>query len=527
MIHAIFKPRMKWATSITTIATTLALTLTPSIANAVHNPDSGNSDGKYQITRIFGSDRYHTAWKITRSVFKNEFNPQGRVMKKIYVASGDNPADALAASNLKDGALLLAPPRLSPEHGVTWEQATYIGLAVEPGVTSVTVLGGQGAVEDRVVRHSLGNAGVSLPVNRIYGANRYETAAQIAKQAWPGGVKKVYLARGDNPADALAASNLKDGALLLAPPNLDNPGVTTVVSDAIKTLGASSVTVLGGQSAVPDSVIQALTTLPTSRIAGTDRYETAAQIAKQAWPGGVKKVYLARGDQPADALTASNLKDGPLLLAYPDKQAPVTVLNLLKEWKTSTLTLLGGEKALPNNTTVTPEEANKIEQANKIKQQEEEKKEYALKEKDVTEQDKEEIAHYFIEYLNQYRAESGLAPVVYSSEISRFALDVHQSIMRSTNGFDEHLRDIDTDRMPDGIFNGENLASCDLWKHPLGWKRYAAIQLLESWKNSPGHNEIMLQPNNHRAGLALYREIEHGYEWLEGYALSAALIVAR
>ncbi|WP_278971993.1 cell wall-binding repeat-containing protein [Mobiluncus mulieris] len=520
MIHAIFKPRMKWATSITTIATSLALTLTPSIANAVHNPDSGNSDGKYQITRIFGSDRYHTAWKIARYVFKNDFNPQGRVMKKIYVASGDNPADTLAASNLKDGALLLAPPRLSPEHGVTWEQSTYIGFAVEPSVTSITVLGGQGAVEDRVISRSLRNSSVSLPVNRIYGANRYETAAQIAKQAYPSGVKKVYLACGNQPADALAASNLKDGALLLAPPTLDNPSVTTTVSNAIKELGADSVTVLGGQGALPDQVVSAITGLPTNRVAGSDRYETAALIAKQAWPGGVKKVYLARGDQPADALAASNLKDGPLLLAYPDKQAPVTVLNLLKEWKTSTLVLLGGEKALPNNPTE-PEEANKIEQ------QKEGEAEYALKEKDVTEQDKEEIARYFIEYLNQYRAESGLAPVVYSSEISRFTLDVHQSIMRSNNGIDEHIHDIDTGRMPDGKFNGENLTSCNLYKHPLGWKRYAAIQLLESWKNSPGHNEIMLQPSNHRAGLALYREVVHGYEWLEGYALSAALIVAR
>ena len=246
MLHAIFKPRMKWATSITTIATTLALTLTPTQAIAggqaanntvgeaidtlkaslvnVLGGQAGLSDQSVkEITtrpfiRVFGADRYHTAWKIARYVFKNDFNPQGRVMKKIYVASGDNPADALAASNLKDGALLLAPPRLSPEHGVTWEQSTYIGFAVEPSVTSITVLGGQGAVEDRVISRSLRNSSVSLPVNRIYGANRYETAAQIAKQAYPSGVKKVYLARGDNPADALAASNLKDGALLLAPP---------------------------------------------------------------------------------------------------------------------------------------------------------------------------------------------------------------------------------------------------------------------------------------------------------------------
>ncbi|WP_196793697.1 cell wall-binding repeat-containing protein, partial [Mobiluncus mulieris] len=123
---------MKWATSITTIATTLALTLTPTQAIAggqaanntvgeaidtlkaslvnVLGGQAGLSDQSVKeitnrpfIRESAGSDRYHTAWKIARSVFKNEFNPQGRVMKKIYVASGDNPADALAASNLKDG----------------------------------------------------------------------------------------------------------------------------------------------------------------------------------------------------------------------------------------------------------------------------------------------------------------------------------------------------------------------------------------------------------------------------------------
>ena len=491
MIHAIFKPRMKWATSITTIATTLALTLTPTQAIAggqaanntvgeaidtlkasivtVLGGQAGISDqGVKEITtrpfiRIFGSDRYHTAWTITGSVFKNEFNPQGRVMKKIYVASGDNPADALAASNLKDGALLLAPPRLSPEHGVTWEQATYIGFAVEPSVTSITVLGGQGAVEDRVVRRSLGNASVSLPVNRIYGANRYETAAQIAKQAYPSGVKKVYLARGDNPADALAASNLKDGVLLLAPPNLDNPGVTTVVSDAIKTLGASSVTVLGGQSAVPDSVIQALTTLPTSRIAGTDRYETAAQIAKQAWPGGVKKVYLARGDQPADALAASNLKDGALLLAPPK----------------------------PNDNIAAHEQTT------------------CQGEPHFTDEDHEAAQQEMLRLVNNARTKAGLSPVTISPTAVKFANDY------ARNPLERHSTQEERNQYSPDIW-GENLLFFDgksSEKNPLEMERDICEKdsrtlLLEAtrdaftrWWDSDGHRKAIMYPKNASIGF--------------------------
>ncbi|MCV0002961.1 cell wall-binding repeat-containing protein [Mobiluncus mulieris] len=185
--------------------------------------------------------------------------------------------------------------------------------------SNITVLGGQGALSDEVV-----SALTGVSRGRISGNNRYETAVFIAKQAYPNGVKKVYLARGDQPADALAASNLKDGALLLAPPNLGNPSVTATVSNAIKELGADSVTVLGGQGALSDQVVNALTSLPVSRIAGMDRYGTAVQIVQNTFqsrfnPQGrvVKKVYVARGDNPADALAASNLKDGALLLAPP------------------------------------------------------------------------------------------------------------------------------------------------------------------------------------------------------------------
>lgn len=43
---------------------------------------------------------------------------------------------------------------------------------------------------------------------RIAGANRYETAAEIAQDTYPGGCDTVVLANGENYPDALSASPL-------------------------------------------------------------------------------------------------------------------------------------------------------------------------------------------------------------------------------------------------------------------------------------------------------------------------------
>ncbi|WP_279057397.1 cell wall-binding repeat-containing protein [Mobiluncus mulieris] len=424
-------------------------------------PDAGVKEvTSLPFIRLPGMDRYDTAEMTVQNAFQSRFNPQGRVVKKVYVARGDNPADALAASNLKDGALLLAPPRLNEN---TYGSSAVIGFAASSiGATSVTILGGGNAVEDKVVNNGLGNINLKLPVNRIYGANRYETAALIAKQAYPNGVSKVYLARGDQPADALAASNLKDGALLLAPPTLDNPSATTTVSNAIKELRADSVTVLGGQGALPDQVVSAITSLPTNRVAGSDRYETAALIAKQAWPNGTSKIYLARGDQPADALAASNLKDGALLLAPP---------NLATQ--------------------------EMVEELNRTRN---ERKTFTVKSR--AELDLDAINNHFLKLLNEARTQVGSAPVTINPTAVKFALaqvDKPDSGRHSTRA--EQLQ-------WDSRLFGENIGGVaihrdDYVNSDKDINQLIAEKAYQGWKDSPAHNMWMLNPNVTAIGLGI------------------------
>ena len=89
---------------------------------------------------------------------------------------------------------------------------------------------------------------------RLSGPDRYGTAAQIARAAFPGGAPVVYLARSDDFADALAASSLSDGPILLVRRCGTVPAATL---EAIRHLDPQRVVALGGQAAVCDAVLQA------------------------------------------------------------------------------------------------------------------------------------------------------------------------------------------------------------------------------------------------------------------------------
>lgn len=68
-------------------------------------------------------------------------------------------------------------------------------------------------------------------------------------------------------------------------------------------------------AAEPDSLEPSLRNqVNTGRLAGTDRYATAAAISRRAFPDGAGTVYLARGDVLHDAQAAGALTDGPVLL---------------------------------------------------------------------------------------------------------------------------------------------------------------------------------------------------------------------
>lgn len=167
-----------------------------------------------------------------------------------------------------------------------------------------------------------GASAQAAETGRLAGANRYQTAAAVAGAAYPDGAGTVVLARGDDFADALAAAAL--AGTRGAPVLLTRPGELPVATfRALDDLGASDVVIVGGRGAVGAGVADRLreSSYAVTRIAGRDRYATAARIGRRSRVGtvnGERVAFVTRGDLPADAVTAAPVAargPHPVLLA--------------------------------------------------------------------------------------------------------------------------------------------------------------------------------------------------------------------
>jgi len=183
-----------------------------------------------------------------------------------------------------------------------------------------------------------------VSTRRLAGPDRYATAAAIARATWPeqSDGRRAYravVARGDAFPDALAGVNVvgvQDGPVLLTP-FAEAPQPTL---DVIRDFGIDQLAILGETDVVSARVEQqindALTPYDASRIAGRDRYETAARAYTSRYDcyermpaavGGMKTAFLASGLQFADAMAAGPVAFGenvPLLLTAPDRLPAAT-----------------------------------------------------------------------------------------------------------------------------------------------------------------------------------------------------------
>ena len=125
-----------------------------------------------------------------------------------------------------------------------------LGLAVG---TQSGAFGSQGTVSASAADAKTAQTTYILPVQRTSGSNRYTTAVECSKQAFPKGAKTVIIASGTGYADALAGASLASTAnapVLLSAPS----GLTAETIKEIQRLKAKEVLILGGENAVPYTV---------------------------------------------------------------------------------------------------------------------------------------------------------------------------------------------------------------------------------------------------------------------------------
>ena len=196
----------------------------------------------------------------------------------------------------------------------------------------------------------------SLPptVTRLYGATRYETCVALSEATFEGStVATAVVASGEDFPDALSASSLAGayGSPLLLTARHTLP---EVVESELGRLGARHVLLIGGTAAVDADVEDALIASGVSveRIAGSDRYETAARVAyalrDRLGESLPEEAFVVRGDTFADALAVAPLSAGqgiPVLLTRP-AALPAATADALSALGTRSVVIAGSSVAV-------------------------------------------------------------------------------------------------------------------------------------------------------------------------------------
>ncbi len=271
-----------------------------------------------------------------RTISERRFGP-GEATHAV-LARDDVFADALAGSVLLGDGPILFTGGDSLDPGVE----TELDRVLPTGAT-VYVLGGEAAlstaVEDRVRAMGL------VPV-RLAGENRVETSVAVADEAVRlagADPAEVILARHDDWADAVTAGAWAADTgtpLLLTPTGVLHPAVDAWLAAHPGT----DPVVIGGEAAISEVV---RTAAGAARIAGENRFETAAAIVDRRWPAASGSFLIANGradDAWTFLLGASGLAadtDSPPLLVFADRVPDATEGVLCAGGTRATTTVIG------------------------------------------------------------------------------------------------------------------------------------------------------------------------------------------
>ncbi|TDB38790.1 MAG: cell wall-binding repeat-containing protein [Actinobacteria bacterium] len=306
-------------------------------------PSSRFTISGFPMSRIQGPDRYATAIAISQKAFTG-------TAPAVVLASGEAYPDALCGSALagaEDGSLLLTAKASLPSAVETELKRLAPARIYIMGSTAAV----SADVENRV-RAVLPSA----VTTRLAGADRYGTSRKVAE--------KVYALKA--PTKAVVANGLAwpDAASVSALAYAKHYPIlfsrqSELGTDTAGYLSARKPTglVVGSETVVPASVfaeVQTLTAKTPQRLAGPNRYATAAAIARfslGALEGfSSSEVYVTTGLNYPDALAGGVIAGKgmhPLVLTGFDSVPPDTA-SFLKEKQPTIgyIWILGGAGAI-------------------------------------------------------------------------------------------------------------------------------------------------------------------------------------
>jgi putative cell wall-binding protein len=226
-----------------------------SVHSAIARAAGWTGSGANPVERVFGADRYGTSAAVVEFVKQTAGDALPESYRTVLVANGERFPDAAVGGALayRNGHLILLSP--APSAPVVSLDAVEVLPA-----TCAILLGGPAALTSRV--H--GQVGAELMdggcgVDRIGGANRYETAALIADRFTHtnGPATQVVLVSGVDFADALVAAPLAGGnrVVLFTGPNRLAP--STAAWLRANPAATGGIVVIGGRGAIGGAVVDA------------------------------------------------------------------------------------------------------------------------------------------------------------------------------------------------------------------------------------------------------------------------------
>lgn len=293
-----------------------------------------NSSGQIVPTRIAGRNRYESAAQISREQFTNA--------KKVIVVNSQKYADALSATTLSDG-----------RYSILYTEKDSLPTATRNEIQrlnpiEVYLLGGKQSISDGIenILKKYANK-----VTRIAGKDRYETSAKVAAMS---NKKNIVIASGENFSDPLYASSYaysNNAKILLSSGKTLSRETRDYLLRNKSKIG--NVTVVGGGKSISSSTvryIQSVTGKNVGRISGRNRYEGSVKVANSM---NKSKVFIASGEDFADALAISPLAqklNTPILLSAKGK-LDTSVIAFLNNFKNSIkdVFIVGGYRTIDNN----------------------------------------------------------------------------------------------------------------------------------------------------------------------------------
>jgi putative cell wall-binding protein len=232
------------------------------------------------------------------------------------------------------------PYTYTPDSG--YEGTDTFTYEVNDGILDSTV---------KTVTITIGDGGDGdTNVFRVGGEDRIETATFVSRLEFPTGSDVVFVATSWDYADALSTgpnSSLEPGPILLTP----IAELAAKTATELTRLAPARIIVVGGYAAVSDAVFAQLDPYASesvTRIAGVDRFGTAAALSQELFPSGADTVYVATGRSYPDALAgglAAGSEASPVLLTE-QAALPASTRAELDRLNPTRIVIVGGTGAV-------------------------------------------------------------------------------------------------------------------------------------------------------------------------------------